>query len=191
MGSAALEANRQGNEVLHWVYVDAYEIGKYEVTFAEFDRFCEATGWPKPEDSGWGRDRRPVINIKWSEAVAYCKWLSLMTGEAWRLPTEAEWEHAARSGRNERKLFSGGGRMQDVGWFKKNSGEKTHPVGLMRPNSLGIYDMSGNVWELCSDLYSYKDYLKACDKQGTVRNPQGPEKSEKPNTHMRRGGGYW
>ncbi|MCU0290289.1 MAG: SUMF1/EgtB/PvdO family nonheme iron enzyme, partial [Acidobacteria bacterium] len=83
----------------HTVYLDGYWIGKYEVTFAQYDRYCEETGKQKPDDRGWGRGERPVIHVSWDEAAAYCKWLSQKTGLKFQLPTEAQWEKAARGSR--------------------------------------------------------------------------------------------
>jgi formylglycine-generating enzyme required for sulfatase activity len=80
----------------------AFEIGVYEVTFAEYDLFCEATKREKPKDNGWGRDKHPVINISWDDAVSYAQWLSSQTGKKYRLPSEAEWEYAARGGKETR-----------------------------------------------------------------------------------------
>ena len=156
-----------------------FYIGKYEVTFSEYDAFCEATGRSKPSDSGWGRGSRPVINVSWWDAIAYCNWLSekeklpkaydkdgnfldkdgrVTTDPSkvvgYRLPTEAEWEYAARGGKKSRGYkYSGSDNVGDVTWYYSNSGGKTQEVGKKAPNELGIYDMSGNVWEWCSDWY--------------------------------------
>ena len=156
-----------------------FEIGKYEVTFEEYDAFCDDTGRSKPGDEGWGRGTRPVINVSWWDAIAYCNWLSEKNGlpkaydnsgnlldasdnvttditkvVGYRLPTEAEWEYAARGGKHHSTYkYSGSDNVDEVAWHLNNSGGKTHEVGQKLPNVLGIYDMSGNVWEWCSDWY--------------------------------------
>ncbi len=156
-----------------------FYIGKYETTFDEYDAFCEATDRIKPEDEDWGRGTRPVINVTWWDAIAYCNWLSekeklpkaydnngnLLDKDGrittditkvlgYRLPTEAEWEYAARGGNKSRGYqYAGSSTVGDVAWYKDNSGGKTQEVGKKAPNELGLYDMSGNVWEWCSDLY--------------------------------------
>jgi formylglycine-generating enzyme required for sulfatase activity len=182
-----------------------YCIGKYEVTFAEYDQFCTETGKNKPSDEGWGRVNMPVFYVDWWDAISYCNWLSEKDGyvkaydnegnlldhngqitkditkvKGYRLPTEAEWEYAARGGNKKTNNFkySGSDDQNEVGWYWQNSGDKwlagndsdynvekmvknnckSHPVGQLKPNELGIYDMSGNVWEWCHDWWaSYTD----------------------------------
>ncbi len=158
-----------------------FYIGKYEVTFDEYDEFCEATGRSKPNDEGWGRGQRPVINVSRKDAIKYCNWLSGEDGlpiaydkdgnlldkdgrttsdpskvVGYRLPTEAEWEYAARGG-NESKgyKYAGSNFLNEVAWNGANSRDRTHVVGQKSPNELGIYDLSGNVWEWCSDWFGY------------------------------------
>ena len=156
-----------------------FYIGKYEVTFREYDAFCEATGKSKPSDNSWGRGQRPVINVTWWDAIDYCNWLSekekipkayddkgnLLDKDGrvttditkvlgYRLPTEAEWEYAARGGNKSRGYqYAGSSTVGDVAWYDSNSGNKTQEIGKKAPNELGIYDMSGNVFEWCSDWY--------------------------------------
>ena len=97
------------------------------------------------------------MHVSWEDAAGYCKWLSKKTGDNYRLPTEAEWEYAAKGGHNRNRYpYSGSIVIKDVAWYEKNAGSKTHPVGQKQSNSLGIFDMSGNVWEWCSDVYSKK-----------------------------------
>lgn len=155
---------------VHSVTLDFYSISKYEITFDQYETFCEATGRGKPEDVEWGRGKRPVININWNDAVNFCIWLSLKTGENIHLPTEAQWEYAARGGHlSSKHRYSGGDEANAVAWNAKNSGKVTHPVGQKHPNELGIYDMSGNVFEWCQDWYG-KDYYSESPK----KNPLGP-----------------
>jgi formylglycine-generating enzyme required for sulfatase activity len=139
-----------------------FAIGRYTVTFHEYDRFCLATFRDKPDDKDWGRGRRPVINVSWDDAVAYCAWLSQQTGRTYRLPTEAEWEYATRAGTTTRWSCGNDEKMlKDYAWFQGNSGVymflfggMTHPVGEKRPNPWGLYDMHGNVREWAEDCWS-------------------------------------
>ena len=131
-----------------------FAIGRYPVTFDEYDRFCVASKRVTPDARGWGRDRCPVINVSWDDAVAYCLWLTGQTGRAYRLPTEAEWEYAARAGAATRWSFGDDQKaLVDYAWFEGNSGGKTHPVGEKRPNAWGLYDLHSNVWEWVQDRW--------------------------------------
>ncbi|PVD15357.1 hypothetical protein V512_000130 [Mesotoga sp. Brook.08.105.5.1] len=171
---------------LHEVTIDYdYFIGKYEVTFDEFDAFCDDLGRTKPKDFSWGRERRPVISVSWYDAIAYCNWLSDKAGLArayddngnlldlsggmaddpsevigFRLPTEAEWEFAARGGDSESLFkYSGSNDPDEVAWYRENAHNdivdsiSTWPVGEKEPNGLGIHDMSGNVFEWCTEPF--------------------------------------
>ncbi len=139
-----------------------FALGVYAVTFDDYDRYCDATKHAKPEDRGWGRSNRPVINVSGEEAQAYCAWLSQQTGRIYRLPSEAEWEYACRAGTDT--PFHFGARIStDQANFDGNStyngsakGEyrkQTVPVGTFPPNAFGLYDMHGNVWEWCQDAW--------------------------------------
>ncbi len=99
-------------------------------------------------------DNHPVYYVSWEEAQMFCRELSALTGKTYLLPTEAQWEYAARGGKNSRKYkYSGSYAIDAVAWYTSNSGSSTHPVKQKRANELGLYDMSGNVWEWCSDWY--------------------------------------
>jgi len=152
--------------------VSNFAIGTYEVTFDQYDAFCVATVRTLHSDFGWGRGTRPAINVSWYDAVEFCNWLSAEeglnpaytgSGASWtldrakngyRLPTEAEWEFAARGGTlTHGYTYAGSNTIGDVAWYESNSGSKTQPVGTKAANELGLYDMSGNVWEWNHDLY--------------------------------------
>jgi len=134
--------------------VRSFGLRRFPVTFDEYDLFCDSTHRGKPGDEGWGRGSRPVINVSWDDAVAYCAWLSRQTGQGYRLPTEAEWEHACRAG--TKTLWSFGDDASALGeyaWFNGNSNARTQPVGQKCPNRWGIYDLHGNVWEWVQDCW--------------------------------------
>jgi formylglycine-generating enzyme required for sulfatase activity len=132
-----------------------FYIGKYEVTFKEYDKFCEDTGKSKPSDEGWGRGDSPVINVSWNDAKAYTKWLSNKTGKRYRLPTEAEWEYVARAGTSTKYSFGDSSNsLESYTWYDANSSRKTHKVGQKQPNPWGLYDIYGNVSEWCEDWFT-------------------------------------
>ena len=154
----------------HKVKLNSFYIAKYETTFEEYDAFCEATGRSKPNDKGWGRGKRPAINVSWNDAVAYCQWLSKKTGQKYRLPTEAEWEFAARGGNKSRQYkYAGSNNIANVAWYNDNGSRQTHTVGQKQANELDLYDMSGNVGEWCSDWYE-------AYSNRTQNNPKGARK---------------
>ncbi|MDI6402490.1 SUMF1/EgtB/PvdO family nonheme iron enzyme [Balneolaceae bacterium ANBcel3] len=164
----------RGNEAIrnampvHEVELDDFYIGKYPVTQAQWKAVmgtnpCHFYG-----------DDRPVEKVNWEDAQQFIRKLSILTGKSFRLPTEAEWEYAARGGQmSQGYIYSGSDNLDDVGWFEDNSGAETHPVGQKKPNELGIYDMSGNVYEWCNDWYHSEYY-----KKSSPRNPQGPSKGD-------------
>jgi formylglycine-generating enzyme required for sulfatase activity len=163
----------------HPVRVDAFSIGQYPVTFAEYDRFCEATKRKKPEDHGWGRGERPVMNVSWEDAQEYCDWLSKETGASYRFTTEAEWEYACRAG-TETPWCCGDKEapLGDYAWYDENAGGQAHPVGQKRPNAWHLYDMHGNVWEWCQDWYSGSYYKELLNELGQRSEP-APSRSTK------------
>ena len=140
----------------------SFSISRTEVTFEQFDAFCAATSREKPDDSEWGRGNRPVINITYNDAIAYCDWLGSLLGKTIRLPSVEEWEYAARGGvkGGDDRFYSGSNILEDVSWCKFNAKEKTQPVGLKTSNELGIYDMSGNVYEFCEGVKDSMIVLK-------------------------------
>ena len=152
-----------------------YYIGKFEVT----QELYEAVMGTNP--SNWKAFDRPVENVSWNDAQEFCAELSRMTGRRFTLPTEAEWEYAARGGnKSTNAKYSGSSSVANVAWYDGNSGNQTHPVGRLRPNELGIYDMSGNVWEWCLDWYG--NYSSA-----SQTDPMGPGSG---STRVLRGGSW-
>lgn len=186
----------------HEVTVNTFEINKLEVSVWEWKDYCKKTKKALPQKPVWGwNDNYPVTNVTWFDAVNYCNWLSKQDGfkpaykvigpnvacdftaNGYRLPTEAEWEYAAKGGtKTKNTLLAGSSITEDIAWFVKNSGRRPHAVGTKLPNELGIHDMSGNVWEWCWDWYN-QEYYKIEDG----KNPKGPIRGEKKTVR----GGSW
>ena len=131
-----------------------FSISKHEVTFAQYDRFTGASGRNRPDDAGWGRGNRPVVNVSWGDAVAYVEWLSAQTGRRYALPTEAEWEYAARAGTETPYAWGDtvGGQANCADCSR--SPGRTVTVGSFRANAWGLHDMHGNVWEWVQDCWN-------------------------------------
>ena len=191
---------------IHTVSLNSYYIDKYEVTVKQFAEFVKKTGyvtdaeregsssilvgddWLNKKGINWRYNvagdvivessyDHPVVHVSWYDANKYAQWAGK------RLPTEAEWEYAARGGEKSKNyLYSGSNIAEEVAWFDENAGQQTHAVGLKKPNELGIYDMSGNVYEWCNDFLDKRYYTRS-----PKENPQGPKKG----THKILRGGGW
>jgi len=161
----------------HSVTVSDFSIGKYEVT----QKLWNLAMGNNP--SKFRGDDLPVESVSWNDVQIFISLLNTVTGKKYRLPTEAEWEFAARGGNKSTvyHIYSGSNNLNEVGWYRDNSGDQTHPVGQKQPNELGIYDMSGNVCEWCGDWYG--DY-----PTGAVTNPTGAGSGD---YRVLRGGGWY
>lgn len=165
MGCGAWTDSCWGDEYpVHEVCLDGFWIGKYEVTQGQWIQIME-------DNPSYFKDseRHPVEQVSWNDVQGFITALNSQGSHIFRLPTEAEWEYAARSAGREEK-YAGGDDLDSLGWYVDNSERRTHEVGTKAPNGLGIYDMSGNVWEWVSDWYDYDYYA-----QSPKYNPQGPD----------------
>jgi formylglycine-generating enzyme required for sulfatase activity len=157
------------------VEVRGFRLGKYEVTFAQYDAYASATGRPLPDDRGWGRGERPVINVSWEDAQDYVDWLNARTGGRYRLPTEAEWEYAARAGTETRYPWGNKWNQDEAngsGVGGCDSWANTAPVGSFSANPWGLHDVIGNVWEWTQDCY-VRTYADApADARAVVGEPE-------------------
>jgi sulfatase modifying factor 1 len=193
---------------VHNVCVNDFYIGKFEVTVGQFKRFVNETGyrteaekgdgcflwsgskWEKDGSKSWRSpgfsqdDNQPAVCVSWKDTQAFSEWLSRKGGKSYRLPTEAEWEYAARSGGKKEKYagMSNDSGLGDYTWYNANSGNRTRSVGGKTPNGLGLYDMTGNVWEWCQDWYGEKYY-----GESPRDNPRGPSSGQ----YRVLRGGFW
>ena len=162
MGNDSRKAKLEEQPV-HEVTLRDFYIGKTEVTVAQYRLFCTETGTEMPIKPSWGWcDDHPIVNVTWYDAMNYCNWLSEKLGIVITLPTEAEWEYAAKGGNQSKGYtYSGSYGADVVGWYRKNTKGKPAEVATKKPNELGLYDMSGNVYEWCMDYYDYEYYAKS------------------------------
>jgi len=178
----------------HPVKLSSFYIGKYQVT----QRLWQAVMHNNPARSKG--EKRPVEQVSWDDAQDFIKKLDAkkelkdyfnglgLAGAEFRLPTEAEWEYAARGGKYAQGYgYCGSDKLNQVGWNRDNSNTETHEVGLLLANELGLYDVSGNVWEWCEDWYG-EEYYEKCQQQGIVENPVNREKGV---NRVLRGGSYF
>lgn len=164
------------------VTLGAFWIGQYEVTQAQWSGLMEENpSYFNSVNMGGSTLNFPVESVTWQQIQIFIRRLNAREGEQYRLPTEAEWEYACKSGGKDEK-FCGGNKIAELAWYDENGGNRTHQVGTKRPNGLGIYDMSGNVWEWVSDWYG-ADYYRSSSES----NPAGPSGG---NWKVQRGGSW-
>ncbi len=170
----------------HEVFVNSFLIGKFTVTNEEFDHFRREAGYSFPalfrNDSNFSHARQPAVGVNWHDAITYCRWLSETTGKSFRLPTEAEWEYAARAGSAENTYPWG-----KQGWNERSDlhtrfHNGPEPVGSFQPNAYGVYEAGMNVHEWCIDWYHPRYY-----QDSPISNPAGP----KSGTRRASRGGSW
>ncbi|MDE5762709.1 MAG: SUMF1/EgtB/PvdO family nonheme iron enzyme, partial [Bacteroidales bacterium] len=176
------DANEEREKPVRTIRLDSYYIGKYEVTQAQWLAVMGQDRYGRDYEYGKGDDY-PVYYVNWSDAQEFCKKLSEATGKKYVLPTEAQWEYAARGGnKSQHYKYAGSNDIDEVAWYEGGDFAMAHPVGQKKANELGIYDMSGNVAELCSDWYGKYD-------EKDTENPQGPAEGY-GSSRVMRGGGY-
>ncbi len=182
MGS---ETGQENERPVHRIWIDAFHFAVCQLTNVEYARFLHATASPPPplwDDPNFNQPEQPVVAVSWFEAVKYCEWLCETTGRKYRLPTEAEWERAARGG-VEGKLFPWGDNPpQSLPNYDQQWKSGPEPVGCSTPTAFGLYDICQNVHEWCSDWYG-PGYYGTSDE----RNPRGPETGERRASR----GGSW
>jgi len=186
MGS---NAGQDCERPIHRVWVDAFHLAATQVTNAEYDRYLRATSAPPPpfwQDPNFNQPQQPVTGVSWHEATRYCEWLASQTARAYRLPTEAEWEFAARSGLVRKQFPWGDDPPQTLPDYATRWQTGPEPVARYAPNAFGLYNMCDNVHEWCSDWYDPSYYAVSPE-----RNPAGPERgSTSPQRKSSRGGSW-
>lgn len=174
---------------VHRISIDPFSLAATQVTNEEYDRFLHATSSTSPpfwNDPNFNHPRQPVAGVSWHEAVRYCEWLTSQTGRRFRLPTEAEWECAARGGLEQKQFPWGDEPPQLLPNYSTRWQTAPEPVAQYAPNAFGLYDIGDNVHEWCTDWYDPNYYAISPE-----RNPQGPEQSSlKPPRKSSRGGSW-
>jgi len=182
MGS---DAGQTSESPVHRVWVDSFAMGTTQVTVGEYALFLGDTGrMPPPywDDPNFSHPEQPAVAVSWFDAVAYCAWLSAMTGSRYRLPTEAEWERAARGGAEGMSFPWGNDSRDSHPVYHSRWKTGPEPVGQSQPNAYGLFEMCENVHEWCSDWFGADYYAVSPD-----RNPQGPEEGQRKASR----GGAW
>ena len=209
-GKFMMGSNKHSSEKpIHKVNAPDFYIGKYPITNRQFLPFLQEMGNQEEEGTNWVNlegqyegvrcgikkqddafhcvnrlEHHPMIYVSWHGAKAYCKWLSEKANKNYRLPTESEWEYAARGGKSSQGFpYAGSNKLKEVGWYYTNSHMETKPVGLKLPNRLGLYDMSGNVFEWCEDHWH--------DDHGEVPKDGSAWRGDKENEERVVRGGSW
>jgi sulfatase modifying factor 1 len=206
MGS---EQGKSAEKPVHRVTLTrSFLIARYAITYDQYDAYCAEALKSRPGDYGMGRGPLPVRNVTWYAAIEFCNWLSLKAGlepcysgrgwatacdfnaSGYRLPTEAEWEYAARGGRTGGGgSFAGSENPDDTAWYAANSGDRSHPVGLKAPNHLGIFDLCGNLFEWCWDWYD-RGYYAVSPSIDPLGGPSPVGKPYWEHERSRRGGSW-
>jgi formylglycine-generating enzyme len=186
MGSSA---GQDCERPIHRVWTDAFQLAATQLTNEEYDRYLRATGAAPPpfwQDPNFNRPQQPVTGVSWHEAARYCEWLSSETARAYRLPTEAEWEHAARGGLEQKQFSWGDDPPQFLPHYDARWQTGPEPVARYAPNAFGLYDIGDNVHEWCADWYDPNYYATSLD-----HNPRGPEKCSMNPARKSSRGGSW
>ncbi len=179
------DAGRDDEKPALRVWVDSFELAAYQTSNAKYARFLQSAGHPPPAlwcDADFSDPAQPVVGVSWFEAVAYCEWLSRANGKLYRLPTEAEWERAARGGVEAEIYPWGNCAPEEVPDYLRRWKSGPEPVGSYAPNAYGLYNLGDNVHEWCADWYDAAYYPVSPE-----RNPQGPPSSSRRASR----GGSW
>lgn len=174
---------------VHRVWIDVFLLAATQVTNAEYARFLAGAGAPPPpfwQDANFNHPQQPVTGVSWHEAIEYCAWLTAPSGRTFRLPTEAEWECAARGGLEQKQFPWGNEPPQSLPNYASRWQTGPEPVAQYPPNAFGLYDIGDNVHEWCSDWYDPNYYAISPE-----RNPQGPEESPMRPARKSSRGGSW